>query len=454
MIGRWLLLTACGGTPEPPPVTQPHVIVVTLDTTRADALGSYGAAADPTPVFDALAAEGTRFDWALSHVPSTLSSHASMFTGLDPHGHGVPRNGYPLDPAHDTLAERLQAVGYHTRAVIAASVLDASMGLDAGFDAYDDALSLHQRIRYEDRGDAVTARALASADARDPAKPLHLWVHYFDAHHPYEAPPDVAARFVPPDHTPPWLTSDELDAGAAFRAGLANDADMAWLRSTYQAEVAWQDHQLGRLLDGLRARGLLDNAVVAIAGDHGEMFGEEPRRPMGHSYDIDLVITRVPLLIWRPGREIGRGRVVSQAVALSDLGPTLLAAAEVPGRLGTGRDLGPLTRGEPLAPKPVFLEATRGRHPMDDDAWNNLANERGVVVRDQVFLRRSTGPDRAYQLDADQSPLTLDAEDMLALAQVLEDWDRRSPRRRPPIEDAPLRAALEALGYIDDEGAE
>jgi arylsulfatase A-like enzyme len=449
----WILvLAACGfGETATPADGRSHVILVTLDTTRADALSSYGAAPGTTPHADALAASGVRFAWALSHVPSTLSSHASMLTGLDPHGHRVPRNGFPLDPDLPTLATALRDAGYDTRAVIAASVLDESMGLARGFAVYDDDLSIDQDIRYEDRGDRVTDRALAAVDARSTDRPLFLWVHYFDAHHPYEAPAEAAVGFVDPDHPAPWLADEELEAGTAFRKGLASAADMAWLRSTYQAEVHWQDQQVGRLLAGLGERGLLDDAVIAIAGDHGEMFGEEPARPMGHSFDVDLVVTRVPLVLARRGPSAWPAQVIDQPVALSDLGPTLLAAAGVQGKLGQGQDLGPLLRGDPLSPRPIFLEATRGRTVQDQNEWNNLENERGVVHQGQLFLRGPYGPDRAYGLDDAQTELQLDAGGMRRLERVLEDWDLRAPDYRQPVTDNPLRAALEALGYIDAE---
>ncbi len=447
-----LVLIGCGfGVTEAPAPDRPHVILVTLDTTRADALGSYGAAPETTPHLDALAASGTRFEWALSHVPSTLSSHASMLTGLDPHGHRVPRNGFPLDPSLPTLATVLQDAGYETRAVIAASVLDESMGLAAGFAHYDDDLQIDQTVRYEDRGDRVTERALAAVDGRAADRPLFLWVHYFDAHHPYEAPPAAAAAFVDPSHSPPWLDDEELEAGEAFRKGLASSEDMAWLRSTYQAEVHWQDQQIGRLLVGLGERGLLDEAIVAVAGDHGEMFGEEPLRPMGHSFDIDLAVTRVPLILARRGETSWTPRVVTQPVALSDLGPTLLAATGVQGKLGQGQDLGLLLRGEPLSPRPLFLEATRGRTPKSPNQWNNLAHERAVIDHGRLFIRGPYGPDKAYSLEAAQSPLALDAGDMQRLEHVLADWDRRAPPYREPVAENPLRAALEALGYIDGE---
>ncbi len=428
------------------------MILLTLDTTRADALGVYGARKGTTPHLDNLAETGVQFRWALSHVPSTLSSHASMFTGLDPHGHGVPRNGHALSPEHDTLARRLTASGYDTRAVIGASVLDHRLGLDAGFFLYDDTLlPVDQGIRHEDLADSVTNRALQAVDGRNPEAPLFLWVHYFDAHHPYEAPETSAGQFVDTSHVPPWREIEGLDAGKAFQQGLADSEDMAWLRTTYQAEVHWMDSQIGRLLEGLEARGLLEEAVIAVVGDHGEMFGEEPTRPMGHSFDIDLAVTRVPFLIAVRSLSDPTPRVINQPVKVSDLGPTLLAQAGLSGDLGEGQDLSPLMNGQTLAGSPIFLEATRGSRAPDGRNWNNLLHERGVLMNERLFIRSPLIPDRVHALDGAQTELVLDESEMRTFQRKLKAWDNQAPSYRPPIADPHLQAPLEALGYLDNE---
>jgi arylsulfatase A-like enzyme len=192
-----LLLLACHGRPETAP--QPLVLLVSYDTTRADAVSAYGRISGTTPNTDALAANGVRFDWALAPAPTTLCSHAAVFTGRDTHGSGVVANGYPLDRDIPVLAERLAAAGWETLAVVASSALERSMGLDRGFRVYDDDLSVHSPPRYEDPAANVTRRALAAVDARDRDRPLFLFVHYFDAHGPWNsASPQIRARFVDP----------------------------------------------------------------------------------------------------------------------------------------------------------------------------------------------------------------------------------------------------------------
>src|SRR5262249_52116767 len=148
--------------------------------------GPYRGAAETTPNVDALAAVGVRFDAFFAHAPSTLSSHASMMTGLDPHGHGVVRNGFPLGPDTPTLAERLRDDGYDTVAVVGSAALESAMGLSRGFRVYDDQQSVYLGPEYQSPAKEVVKRALAAVDSRpDPSQPMFLFVHFYDAHAPY-----------------------------------------------------------------------------------------------------------------------------------------------------------------------------------------------------------------------------------------------------------------------------
>ena len=446
------LLLACTG-PEPEPAPQPTVevearralVLVTLDTTRADALGVYGGPEGASPVFDRLASEGVRFEWAISHVPTTLSSHASMMTGLDPHGHAIPRNGYPLADEIDTLAERLSAAGWDTRAVVAASAVDTTTNLQQGFAAYDDQLGIDKGKRYEARGDDVTRRAFASVDASQADKPLFLWVHYYDAHTPYEAPKEFRSRWTDPKMRGRFGKPGGAAERAAelFRAGQLDEQGQAAFRALYQAEVAYADDQLGQLLAGLDERGL--QATVVVTADHGEMFFEDRSSPVGHGTEVDLPITHVPLVVHGPGIQPG---VVDTPVRLSDVGPTLLGLAGLPSQLGTGQDLGPALRGEPIQANPAFLEATKPKRNEQPPAWNNLYNERGVVDQGHVLLSKR-GRERLYLLEEGQ-PSATDSQVQESLGEKLEAWDANAPEWRPETMTDEVRAALEALGYLDE----
>ncbi len=449
MLSALPLLLACSSAPPAP--AGPTVLLVTLDTTRADALGCYGGPGG-TPVLDGLASEGVRFDLAVSHAPTTLSAHASLFTGLDPHGHTVPRNGFPLSPRHESMVERLYGLGYDTIGVIGSSALASDMGLSRGFRVYDEELSADLGRRFEDSAEQVTARALAAVDERDTSRPLFLWVHYFDAHSPYAAPEALQRRYVDPDYRPQYPMGGGL--ARAYAEGRVPAGDREHLRGLYQAEVAYVDGQLGTLLEGLEARGLLADALVVVVGDHGEMFFEDRRRPVGHGADIDLPVTRIPLIVSGRGGLATRPRVVPDPVALSELGGTLLGLLGDGDGLGTGRDLRPLLRGEALAPAPIYLEATQPAAQERPPRWNNALSERGLIWKGHILtvapffrepprlapIQRAAGGDEA-------GSEALERE----LYDLLKAWDRETlpPYRGDVIQGVTLEG-LRALGYIEE----
>lgn len=271
-----------------------NVLVITLDTTRADRLGCYGYAGARTPHLDSLAAEGVRFDDAVSVVPMTLPANTSMFTGLDPPHHGVRNNGeYYLAPSHTTLAELLRTRGYETAAFISAFVLDARYGLDQGFEHYDgnlDATTGAAFGQYNERsGSAVTASAIHWLNQRDRSRPFFAWVHYFDPHDPYIPPPPFAQQFA---------------------------------RQPYDGEIAFMDAQIGLLLKALNDAGLKDRTLIIAVGDHGESLGEHHEST--HALFIYEATQRVPLILSCAGL-VRRGYVVDDVVvSITDIFPTVL----------------------------------------------------------------------------------------------------------------------------------
>jgi arylsulfatase A-like enzyme len=446
------LLLACHGRPET--AAAPLVLVVSFDTTRADAVSAYGRISGTTPHTDALAANGVRFDWALAPAPTTLCSHAAVFTGLDTHGSGVPANGYPLAREIPVLADRFADAGWDTLAVIASSALEKSMGLDRGFRGYDDDLSVHTPPRYEDPGASVTRRALASVDARDRSRGLFLFVHYFDAHGPWNsAPPAIRARFAEPSYGGS-VTSDKDGADflvRALRAGTARPEDIRQGKALYHAEVASQDDAFGALLAGLAERKMLDDAAIIVFGDHGETFDEEPQRAFGHGFDVDLYAIHVPLVIRGTGRYQIAPRVVDTPVRLQDLGTTILSLAGIGGTLGEGRDLAPLWNGGTIPDVPAFAEATKPKNaPLTLPGWNNLALERAVVTDGLLFTRaRWLGDEgQLFRLGWEQQPVD-DDDAARRLGTLLDAWDQKAP---PPREDRISIGTLEALrslGYVE-----
>lgn len=275
-------------TPRP---SELNVLVVTLDTLRADRLGCYGFTRVRTPHLDALAAEGVLFEQVAATVPLTFPSHSSMFTGLVPPRHGVRDNGgFFLGEDRVTLAERLKAGGWTTGAFVAAWVLDSKWGLGQGFDHYSDRfdLSRYKTLSLgtvQKRADEVVQDALGWLETVK-SRRFFAWVHLYDPHTPYDPP-------------------------APF--------DSEYPGQPYLGEVAYTDAQVGRLLDWLRRERLLDRTLVVVTADHGESLGEHGEST--HGYFVYESSMRVPLLVRTPWGD--RGRVAAPASG-ADLFPTVL----------------------------------------------------------------------------------------------------------------------------------
>ena len=311
----WVCLLAiapfgCGRAERAAPI-RPNVLLVTIDTFRADRLG-VGVA----PALDRLAASSVRFTAARAAVPLTLPSHASILTGLLPPVHGVRENGIDaLSDAHLTIARLLKSAGYDTAAFIGAFVLDRRFGLAQGFDTYDDQIARDpnatDRLEADRPASAVIDRVLAWFERRaaptSPAPspqspaPFLAWIHLYDPHTPYNPP----ARFR--DRT----------------------------KTAYDGEVAFADEQIARVFEWLRAHGQIDRTLIVVSGDHGEGLGDHGERTHGMLlYDSTL---RVPLIVAAPGRAPATR---DEAVSLVDIAPTILRAAGIaPAREMKGRNL-------------------------------------------------------------------------------------------------------------------
>jgi arylsulfatase A-like enzyme len=286
------------------------LVIVTLDTTRADRLPAYGFQGVPMPALDRLVAEGVVFDEATSVAPLTLPAHCSLFTGLLPPAHGVRDNaGAPLDGRYPTLAETLRREGFQTAAFVGSVVLRADRGLARGFDVYQDGVSHDgQGSRGPQRpANQVVDEALAWLQRLGPS-PFFLWVHLYDPHAPYE----------PPE---PYRTIHGDDP--------------------YVGEIAFADEQIGRLVEVLDRRGLSARTVVVVAGDHGESLGDHGER--GHGIFVYQSVMRVPLIVRAPGIAAGRVRSVTRLV---DVLPTTLDLLGVAAPPTHGISLVPMMSGK------------------------------------------------------------------------------------------------------------
>jgi arylsulfatase A-like enzyme/Tfp pilus assembly protein PilF len=284
-----------------------NVVVVTLDTLRADRLGCYGFRGVETPSIDAVAEQGVVFEQATATAPMTLPSHASIFTGLIPPKHGVRDNGgFFLEADRVTLAERLADAGYATGAFVGAWVLDSRWGLDQGFEVYSDRfdLSRYKVVNLgtvQKPGDEVMDAALAWLTTVESRK-FFAWIHLYDPHTPYEPPEPYASRYP---------------------------------QQKYLGEIAYADHVVGRLVARLEASGLLDRSVLVILGDHGESLGEHGERT--HTFFVYDATLHVPLIVRTPWGDRGRSRA---QVSTVDVLPTVLDLAGLPPQPGIdGRSL-------------------------------------------------------------------------------------------------------------------
>ncbi len=347
--GLWLFRRLNSPGAQPGALKGRNVLLITIDTLRADRLGVYGNPAGLTPNLDRAAREGIRYAHAFSHVPITLPAHASILSGLLPFSHGIRNNTAFRLGDTPTLATWLKGAGYRTGAFVGAFVLDRRFGLSHDFDTYDDYYghigdAAEFRI-VERRAERVVEPALnwilgaASGDS-GPRAPWFAWIHLYDPHAPYEAPPE-------------------------YRPG----------RSAYDAEVAYTDAMIGRLLDRLRDTGELDRTLLVMTSDHGESLGEHGESTHGlFAYDATLT---VPLVMKGPGIKPG---VIDQPVAQTAIAPTILDLLGIPIPAGLdGRSLVGKTAAGTRS-RTIYFEAldanlTRGWAPLSGiilDGWKYI----------------------------------------------------------------------------------
>lgn len=331
-----------------------NILLITVDTLRADHLSAWGYGRPTSPVLDRLAAEGVRFDQAWSQWPKTGPSFASIFTSTYGKDNGIVRRiGTPLPAGFLMLAESLQRRGYSTHAVVSNGAVGSDFHFDQGFDSYVETWKLDpQDDLVPNTAEVVNREASKIIDGLDPEQPFFLWLHYLDPHFPYEPPAEWSAPFIA-DDVYERLQEIEVSAGARRQMGgigrrqvLDGRTDLGYYVALYDAEIAYTDHQVGLLLDDMGRRGLMDNTLTVFTSDHGESLGE-------HSYFFDHgrfsfeTCLHVPLIFHFPGRF--EPRVDLEPVELLGVTPTILQFAGISlpdGEWMQGRSLMPRLRGE------------------------------------------------------------------------------------------------------------
>lgn len=411
----------CGLVSAARSVGPPNVLLLTLDTTRADALGAFGGREARTPRLDALAARGVRFTQAIASTPLTLPAHASLFTGLAPPEHGIEVNGTTVLAGNiPTLAGAFAARGYATAGFVASRVLDRRFGLARGFGHYDDRVH-DESIEEEQPGERpareMTDAALEWLTKRPGGKPLFLWVHYYDPHSPYRP------------------------AGADPKASAAE---------AYGGEVTAMDREIGRLLSALP--GGAERWVIAAVGDHGESLGEHGEAD--HGIFLYHATLHVPLILAGPG--VPRGQEIRESVATRRLASTLLRTA---GLHQAAAPFGPPLPGLPGVSGPagggaipVYLAC---RYPLTAYGWSPLEGMfdgrfKLIVAPRPELYDLAADPKETRNLLADPRA---DREPARRLKQALA-AARKSFRIHPAAPaDPELTRALQSLGYLSGSGA-
>ena len=399
MVAGWVAHYGCSAAPRPT-----SVLLVTLDTTRADRLSPYGLMDVSMPALDRLAREGIVFDQATSVAPLTLPAHTSIFTGLFPPRHRVRDNAdAALSDDHATLAERLRQAGFRTAAFVASAVLDADRGLAQGFDRYHGVGEGSQGTRARQRpGNEVVDEALSwLGEIGD--SPFFLWTHLYDPHRPYDPPEPYRSKHVDP----------------------------------YIAELMFVDAQVGRLIDALERARLLDRTIVVVVGDHGESLGDHGERD--HGVFVYESVLRVPFIVRVPSVAPSR---VGAVVRLVDVMPTVLGLLGMESPRVDGVSLVPLMDGR--QPDPGLEAYAESLYPLRL-GWSSLAS-----VRDHRFKFIDAPRPELYDLARDP----FEEHNIYSDRQSLGEAMRRrvsalsGNRTEVTLPSPELAQRLMALGYV------
>ncbi len=440
-----MALTALDAAAQTPAKPALNVVLITIDTLRADHLGCYGYKQIKTPNIDGLAAEGTRFERAFAVVPVTLPSHTSILTGTYPMLSGMHDfSGNKLSPLQPTMASVLKQAGYQTGAVIAAAVLDSRFGLNQGFDFYYDHFEFSRLDEanldeMQRPGDVVAAVALKWLEkdwlekdqlAKNSQKKFFLWMHLYDPHFPYH---------------------------------LAEPYSREYAARPYDGEIAFADEQVGRLLRFLKDKGIYQNTVIVLCGDHGESLGEHGEKT--HGFFIYNATMHVPLIVRLPENRLPENtaaHVVAGPVSLVDLMPTILGAVglEVPSQV-QGRSLLPELRAE-SANHEGTGQADRDRVlygetflPRIHFNWSELRGSENTkyhfidAPRPELY-DLAKDPGEVHNLFAEKSAV---AEEMRAkLAGLIRDYSGSKEMAEKTGLDPALMERLKSLGYAGFSG--
>ena len=455
-----------GGAERPIEEVRPNVVLISVDTLRADHLSCYGYERATSPRIDQLAAEGALFETAISSTSWTLPAHAALFTGLADSVHGCLDDNQRLDGRRVTLAERLRDAGYQTVGFFSGPFLHPVFGLSQGFDEYVDCTSFAEwSSKRTTSGEPLVegggAMRRAAADVTNATvygrvrdwlrsehrQPFFMFIHMWDVHADYIPPPPYDRQFDP-DYKGP-VTGRNVFFDESINAQMPA-RDIAHLVALYDGEIAWTDYHVGMIMDELDALKLRDSTIVVLLSDHGEEFfehgGKDHRRTL---YDE---VIHIPLIIRMPGRVPARGRFSEQA-RMIDVLPTILELANVtPPKVIMGQSLVPLFKGEKLPDDTLALSELysvgRKLRSFRRNEYKLIFDERRQ--RGLVFDLLADPGEKTVLADPDNATVRLALGDMRQGLKWLSDFIKivgAADGTSPELPNS-LRQHLETLGYI------
>jgi arylsulfatase A-like enzyme len=438
---------------------RPNIILVVIDSLRADRLSSYGNRHNTSPNIDAVAGDGVLFSNVLAESPWTLPSHASIFTSLYVSGHGVRRDAGRLHTKAVTLAERLHDAGYVTGAFVCGPFVKKRYGFNQGFETYDESLAARSHVGSHR---AVTSEPLTRMAkewlAARGTEPFFLFLHYWDVHYDYIPPKPFDTIFDPGYRG--TLDGRDISERGDLTPDLPRE-DLEHLFALYDGEIAYTDHHLGDLFSFMKKAGLWESTVLVITSDHGDELLDHGQT--GHSHTVHEELIRVPLIIRDPGLR-RRGFDVDELVELVDLYPTFLemAGAEPPPHEMEGVSLVPLLEGRDVPWDDVgYAETFRGnldRVGLPTD-W---AVHRSIQLGRLKLIQRLREPEQLLLFDLDADPRELREiaaerpEEVRALKERLDAWAEAQGRKAWELRlsgkrrlDEETLEQLRSLGYVE-----
>ena len=471
IVASLLTVGACQCREQKPDIK--HVIIISIDTLRADFLGTYGHPFVKSPVIDGLAEEGVVFEKHMASAPTTLASHTSLMAGVWPHTHGVPRNGFLVPLENVMLPEVLKDNGFRTAGFIGGYPLKKRYQFNQGIDHYDERMDKRAEgiaVYGSQRSAKNIANALNKYLGANPLgeeENLFLFLHFFDVHAPYMPPEPYDTMYV--DDTLD-VTGTLQDVGRISAALKKNHpeakAKSDVLERLYAGEVSYVDHQLGRIFRMLKEHGVYDDALIVLTSDHGETMAEHvPSEVWDHGYTLFDATIRTPLIMRFPKGQYG-GKRSNVLLSNVDVMPTILDFLEmdVPPAVEGFSFAGIMTNEPYNQREQAFSEATKPSTTRfeKNTVWRNERKHRSLRTDDERFIYRPLSKrsslyrfDGGYFEGRDRLRSNIDPADKEASTKFMAELEKWHAKAKPAIseEDQSSESAkmLEALGYVDEE---